>query len=70
MTIVPDVFGLGSPDWSPLVLWASQSGVTLRHGSRPGRLLTHSGADQLQRRAVAALSLQHGHRNALRAAEA
>jgi sialidase-1 len=39
MTILPDAFGLGSPDRVPLVLWASQSGVTLRHGSHPGRLL-------------------------------
>jgi sialidase-1 len=38
-TILPDEFGLGSPGGVPLIVWASQSGITLRHGNRPGRLL-------------------------------
>ncbi len=37
--ILPDAFGLGSPEGVPLIVWASQAGVTLHNGPQPGRLL-------------------------------
>ena len=40
--ILPDGFGLGSPDNVPLVLFAMQSGITLMHGEHKGRLLMPS----------------------------
>ncbi len=37
--ILPDGFGLGSPNRVPLVLWAMQSGITLMYGKKKGRLI-------------------------------
>ena len=42
ITIIPDGFGLGSPDDSPLVLHAMQSGITLMFGEHKGRLIMPS----------------------------
>lgn len=39
IVIFPDAFGLGSPDGVPVIVWASQAGITLMHGERTGRLL-------------------------------
>lgn len=39
IAILPDAFGLGSPDGVPVIVWASQAGITLMHGEHPGRLL-------------------------------
>ncbi|WP_157972123.1 exo-alpha-sialidase [Pleomorphovibrio marinus] len=39
ITILPDAFGLGSPEHVPVIVWASQSGTTLAHGPEKGRLL-------------------------------
>ncbi len=40
--ILPDGFGLGSPDDSPLTLYAQQSGITLMFGEHKGRLIMPS----------------------------
>lgn len=37
--ILPDGFGLGSPDGVPLILGAMQSGITLMYGENKGRLI-------------------------------
>lgn len=39
IVISPDAFGLGSPDGVPVIVWASQAGITLMHGEHTGRLL-------------------------------
>jgi sialidase-1 len=39
ITILPDAFGLGAPGRSPVIVWASQAGITLKYGSKKGRLI-------------------------------
>jgi len=39
ITIIPDAFGLGAPDGVPVIVWASQAGVTLKFGPNKGRLI-------------------------------
>jgi len=39
IAILPDAFGLGSPEGVPVIVWASQAGITLMRGEHPGRLL-------------------------------